>query len=369
MNIKTAAIVLGTMLLMAGFAGAAVTTTEIDKIRNKGVLDGDDLQIIDKFVDDAVKELIKTRDFTSAAGNRMAILTRRSSNMDSAKGQYEEQFYESARKYISQGLEKSSEITPPDRRTGVIINLLILVDSLENMGLSSLSLGMLESENIVVRYWAVHSLANPYMIKQLNSPGDENSKLAVTLVEKFKAMAAGCDHEALGLIVGFAGGVSTPESEDLLMQIADMRIGQYMDWTVENELVDSAVMRLLCNKMSSSNLGSSAIARRFAQLYSCAVQRYIKGREVLSAAQKHNLVSVMVDGEEFIGKLLGAPQSIVKKALERDDLTILLQEHNRLLGDETKAGQLGSKLNYDYGKDKDGNQRISPLVLPEPSKH
>ena len=44
----------------------------------------------------------------------------------------------------------------------------------------------------------------------------------------------------------------------------------------------------------------------------------------------------------------------------------LLQEHSRLLGDETRAGQLPLKMNFDYGKNPDGSRRIAPLVLSEP---
>ncbi len=62
------------------------------------------------------------------------------------------------------------------------------------------------------------------------------------------------------------------------------------------------------------------------------------------------------------------PQSVIKKAVEEEDYMALLQEHNRLLGDGTKAGQLPLKLNFDYGKKPDGSKRIAPLALPEPPR-
>jgi hypothetical protein len=37
-----------------------------------------------------------------------------------------------------------------------------------------------------------------------------------------------------------------------------------------------------------------------------------------------------------------------------------------LLGDATKAGELASKLNFDYGTAGDGRKRTSPLPLPGP---
>jgi len=59
-------------------------------------------------------------------------------------------------------------------------------------------------------------------------------------------------------------------------------------------------------------------------------------------------------------------QSIIKKAVEQGDYVALLQEHSRLLGDETRPGQLSLELNFDYGENADGSKRTAPLVLPEP---
>jgi hypothetical protein len=78
---------------------------------------------------------------------------------------------------------------------------------------------------------------------------------------------------------------------------------------------------------------------------------------------------VLVETEiSCISKRLKVAQSVVKNAVEQGDFPALLQEHGRLLGDETTAGQLPLKLNFDYGKKPDGSRRIAPLVLPEPPK-
>lgn len=63
----------------------AVDTGPIDKVRDKGVLDDSDLQIIGNFVADAVGELVKTEDFTSIAKIRTVILSRSSSSKDMPK--------------------------------------------------------------------------------------------------------------------------------------------------------------------------------------------------------------------------------------------------------------------------------------------
>ena len=160
-----------------------------------------------------------------------------------------------------------------------------------------------------------------------------------------------------------------PQGEDLLLQIADIRISKYANWTVDYELLDATVLGLLCNKISAGGLNKPAIARRFGQLYSYAIQRYVKGRDFLDATVIGRLASVLVEIEDkCIRELLEKRQVVIKRAVERDDVTALLLEHNRLLGDETRAGELALKLNFDYGPSPDGNKRTAPLTLPEPPR-
>ena len=114
----------------------------------------------------------------------------------------------------------------------------------------------------------------------------------------------------------------------------------------------------------SVDRGSDEFGRRFGQLYSYAIQRYIaniKGGNFLSPAEKDQLATVLVETEKsFISKFSGIQQTTIKKAVETDDYVALWAEHNRLLGDESKAGELPEKLKLDYG-----NKRIYPLMLPE----
>jgi hypothetical protein len=173
--------------------------------------------------------------------------------------------------------------------------------------------------------------------------------------------------ETIALMVEFAADVSIPQGEDLLGRIADMRIKKYTAWNVDYEPLDGIILRMLYKKIFSGALNKPAVARRFAQLYSYVIQRYVKGRVSLNATQKHQLASVLVETEKScIAKLLATPQTVIKRAIERDDHTRLLLEHSRLLGDETRPGQLPQKLNFDYGRNPSGTFRTSPFPLPEP---
>ena len=367
--------------------GNPVNTRSIDRVRNKGVLDSRDFQIIDDFCKEAVRELVRTKDFSSIATIRSVILAR-SSSKTSVQAQYSEHFSKSAHKYISSGFQEAEKLTPEGRKLKVKVNLLILMDGLEDVRLANLAIGMLKDKNTVIRYLAVRSITNAGIVKQLNSGGADNSKLARLIVERLGGLVERSGPEVIRLIAEFAAGVNIAQGEDLLGRIADMRMKRYVDWTVKYELLDAAILRLLFEKISSGGspmeslrTSKPAVARRFAQLYSYVLQRYVKGlkgpaasaqhdeRDSLNATQKHQLASVLVETEKScIGKLVGMPQTVIKRAIERGDYTALLQEHSRLLGDKTRAGRLGLKLKFDYGKTSDGVKRIAPLALPEQPK-
>jgi hypothetical protein len=361
--------VLAFLVLVMNSVSGAVSTSEIDSVRNKGVLENEDFQIIDNFVAEGVQELVKTRDFTSIARIRTVILARKSSSRDSAAAQYSEQFSKSAYKYISSGLKEASGLTPKERKFKMVLNLLILVDGLSDLRLADLAMEKLNDDNTVIRYWAIHSVTNPGITKQLNSAKATNLNLARNIVERLKGLVKRGNPETIALMAEFAAEVDIPQGEDLLLQITDMRINKYANWTVDYELLDASVLRLLCNKISSGGSNKPAIARRFGQLYSYAIQRYVKvkERDFLAAAQIGQLASVLVETEDkCIRELLGQRQMVIKRAVERDDVTGLLLEHNRLLGDETRSGELAVKLNFDYGPNPNGNKRTAPLTLPEP---
>ena len=351
------------LVLVTSPVFSAVNTAEISEVRKKPVLDEKDFEIIDKFVGEAVQDLVRTRDFTSIADARRVILTCSKSTV-AGQAQYAEQFSESAYKYISNALVAASGL-PEERKFKVILNLLILVDGLEDLRLANVAMKMLNDENAVIRYWAVHSVTNPGIIKQLNS-GD-NSELASEIAERLKELVGGAGSEIAALMAEFAGEINVPQAEDLSLQIADMRIRKYADWAVKDELLDAAILELLYNRISSANVSKPAVARRFAQLYSYAMQRYIKGQDFLNAIQKHQLASVLVEIEQTcISKILVKSQSDIRRAVGRDDYTRVSLEYGKLFGNETAAGALTLKLNCDYGTKDDGSKRIAPLVLPEP---
>jgi len=353
-------------------SAVAVNTSDIDAVLKKSVINDKDKKIIDDFLSQAVMELVKTKDFTSIAKLRSVILSRKST-----QSQYAQQFSESAYTHIKAGFKEAQTLRTEERTTNVIINLLILIDGLQDIRLTDLAMGMLKDENMVARYWAVHSLTNAAIVQQLNAGTTSNPELATTIAEQLKEVVESSRPEIIVHIARFAANINIPEGEQLLLQVADDRIKKYADWTIIHEFYDIIILKLLESKipLSSQGIGATlpttslsnpAIAQRFAQLYSYTIQRYIKGKDILNETQKQHLASVLIEIEEkCISRLLGVPQVTIRRAIERDNMTALSDEHNRLLGDETSTGLLPSKFNFDYSQTPNGPKRTAPIPLPE----
>ena len=352
----------------------AVNTRDIDAVLKKSVINDQDKKIIDDFLAQAVVELVKTKDFTSIAQVRSVILSRKST-----QSQYAQQFSESSYKQIQAGFEQAQTLRPEERKTNVIISLLILIDGMEDLRLADLAQGWLKDNNMVIRYWAVHSLTNPAIVQQLNSGATSNPQLAQAITEQLKEIVQTSKPEITVHIARFAAGINIPQGGELLLQVADDRIKRYADWTVTYEFYDTIILKLLESKIplssqavgtatTTTSLSKPETARRFAQLYSYVIQRYIKGSNVLNETQKQHLTSVIIEVEEIcVTRLLGLSRSqgTIRRAIERDNLTALSDEHNKLLGDETSTGQLPSKLGFNYSTSPNAPKRTAPIPLPD----
>jgi len=347
----------------------AAGTSDIERVRDKTVLDERDKQVIDAFLADAIGKFLTTKDFTSIAKLRVVILNNQKSNQPN-QNQYANQFSESAYKYISEGFKQAQILRPPERQTRVIMNFLILIDNFHDLKLLDLAIQKLQDEDMAIRYWAVHAVTNINILQQLNSGDAANLKMARDIIEHSKKIVESSSPEILNLIAKFAADLNISQAEELLMQIADLRIQRYADWSVKYERLDIAILNLLNSKItmpSRSPIGTAtssdnpAAARRFAQLYSYAIERFIKG-ENLDNTQRQQLVSVLAETEEkCISRLLDDEQQTgIRDAVAAKDTEALEAERNRLLGEVLPA-----RFGFDYGTNSDGSRRTTPLSLPE----
>jgi hypothetical protein len=347
----------------------AAGTSDIERVREKTVLDERDKQVIDAFLADAIGKFLTTQDFTSIAKLRVVILNNQKSNQPN-QNQYANQFSESAHKYISEGFKQAQILRPPERQTRVIMNFLILIDNFHDLKLLDLAIQKLQDKDMAIRYWAVHAVTNINILQQLKSGDAANQKMARNIVEQLKQIVESSSPEILNLIAQFAANLNIPQAEELLMQIADLRIQRYADWSVKYERLDIAILKLLDSKITmpsrssvgtATSSGNSAAARRFAQLYSYAIERFIKG-EKLDNTQREQLISVLSEIEaKCISRLLNdQQQSGIRRAIAAKDMQALEAERNRLLGDVLPA-----KLGFDYGTDNSGSKLAAPLTLSD----
>lgn len=364
-------------LLVSGSFGAGVGTAEIERVRKKHVLSSTDFEVIDVFLADAIERLLTAdeQDFASIADIRRAVIVNKSSATQSAQEQYAGQFFKSAATYLADAFSQLQDVSDQELKNKIMLNLMILLDNLEDLRLAKLAMKMVTAENAPVRYWAVHALTNRRIVEQLNSANAVNPTVAVNLADEIvQVLRAGMydedRYEILALTARFAGSLKTAQAQKLLLELADMRIKKYADWSVDGELLELDLLRLLSDRIASRDRNDPAAARRFAQLYSYAIQRYLKSMtdaDLLRPEQKQQLISVLVETEQrCLAKLTGVSQSTIKTAVEKERLAALSAEHDSLLGGPGSPGRLSQALNFDYGANADGSRRTSPLILPDP---
>jgi hypothetical protein len=357
----------GLVLTLVTVSRAQVDGRRIEDVVKKSVLTPEDMQVIDAFVSDAVGRLVRTTDFTEVAKTRAVIVSHQV-----AQAQYAQRFSEAVAREIGKGFDyATNEITDPARRFMVFTNLLILANELNDARFVDLGIRMIPHENNAVRYWALRVATNPGVWDKLSQDQNTAAPLSGRVLDTCSKIVPTSSAESLYLMAQFAGRYSTPAAQDLLSRVADVRIERYADGAVKYELVDTGILKLLSAKIAAGGTAGPQLAPQFGQLYSYAIQRYMRGvkNNNLKEPSASQLASVLVETEQqCLSKLLSGPQpqtGAVTRALEAGDMAALQAEHDRLLGGPNQKGALPAKFNFTYGSAQD--KRATPLPLPEPS--
>jgi hypothetical protein len=364
-SLKVKIFVFACLLLFFPSILNALDSRKVKVVQNKEVLDNADLKIIDTFVEEGIAELVEAKDFTIVSTIRDELVNNSNSKRESSKKQYRSQFIKSVSGYVSAAF-KSSMSFAPQERFRISVNLLMIIESLQDVQLSSMALDKLIDSNSAVRYWAMKCFTNPEIIKQLNGNPAE-SALVSQLIKRLDKVVENCNDEMLILITNFASEVRAAGATDMLNKIASLRMRDYEKWQVTDESTDDVVLKALYNKIVLKE-GMPETARSFAQLYSYVFQRYAKGNN--SGYHRQKLITVMTDIEDkCISRLLGIKQTKAREALEKRDtqeqIAALTAEHNSLLGAPTSEGKLPEKLKFRY-LNADGKESSGPKELPPP---
>ncbi len=173
--------------------------------------------------------------------------------------------------------------------------------------LVDVGVGLIPHENNTVRYWALRVAANPTVWGKLGQ--DQNAAtLSAKIIDACGKVVETSSAECLFLMAQFAGRFDAAPAQDLLTRIADVRIKRYADWAVKYELVDTGILKFLSAKIGSGGPASQQLAKQFGQLYSYAIQRYIRGTKdgSLQESTASQLAAVLVETEQqCLNKLLG----------------------------------------------------------------
>lgn len=337
----------------------AINPGPIDSVRSKEVLSSADFEVIEAFWGDLTGEMLDIVDFTQIARLRAIAVTRQSD-----QAQFNEQYIKFARKYLGEALQKSGTIEDTKKRHQVRLNLAILIAQLENPRLIDLAIGILNDDDQAVRYWSVKALTKSGMISQI----EKSESMMTRVITAMGNIIGTVEPKTLNMIVDFTASANSDLTEPLLLKIADMRIAGYEADSLEGFLVDGRILKILCSDLETKRNKADEVGPRFGQLYSYTVQKYIKvlsAPDSLSEDRKRQLASVVVDIEDkCIGELTGLVQTVIKRSVENDDANVLLLQHDRLLGNDEKKGEIPSKFGFNYGRAADGSAIQQPKKLP-----
>ncbi len=350
----------------------ALNSTEIEAVRaakheSKARLIGGDKGVIETFVRSGLQELLLEEDPWEAVVIRVAIVAQKGG---SELSPYSAAFIEAAVNNLKTTFEDAGRLQDADRRQRMFLHLLIIAAELESMEMADIGLGMLAGPGAAVQYWAVKTVTSPSVAAELTSPimGDEDLTRRI-VSELAKTVDSVIVPEALRMVVEFADAVDTAEARALVLKIADQRTVLYEKWTVKYELMDMMLLSALGKQILSENADAKrAIAcRKFGQLYSYVIERFILGQEVLSTGHKQQLASVIAEVENTIlSKLLVRNQVRLRKAVESGKVSVLESERKFILGGSSQPGSLPTKLKFDYGKGSTGNAATAPKSLKSP---
>lgn len=338
-------------------AFCAVETADIAAARSRSTtnVSAADLEVISKFWRTSLDRM-----FLAPETQEVVEVRRQLSEQKGTEGPFRTAYIEEAIKDISVAFETVEKVELADKKAIVHANLMILVAEFQEPKLIPLALKRVADTDDVVRYWAVKSLTQPTMITELTKP---NSADKQTVLKALLDRAAVEQlPQIMRMIIVFAGSVDDPAARQILTSVADARIEAYKNWTVINEDMDIYVLNALGGvAVLQQGETRSTFGRKFAELYSLVLQRYMKGQSTLSAQNMERLVTVIAEVDQnCLNKMFEIKTGIIT-AIGRK--TGLEREYETLFGNRMMAGQLAAKFKFDYGKDASGKAMTAPPEL------
>ena len=362
--------------VMVGFSAAnlfAADSEAINKVRNSvgtAKLSSDDVLVVKDFVSECVRQMLLAEDISQVSQIRSTI----SAQKGTRQSPYTIEFASAVKNTLDKSFRQIATLEQGPRRTHLELNLVVLAAEVGDTRLADFGFKMMDHDNSAIQYWAIKTIANPQVAKQLSSIATADSELKAKIITALsRSVKRGLYPSSLALVIKFIEelGPKDQDTSDLLHQIANRRIAEYEKWTVKYELLDRDLLKQLtrCTTAAGSTSKRALCARTFAQLYSFVIQRYLIGQEILSPTSKEQLVTVMVDTESYSigpGRFLDRAQAAIRLAVMKKKFQNLKREHDMLFGTANKPGRLAGDLKFNYGTGKTGNPITAPKKLKLP---
>ncbi|MBN1817707.1 MAG: hypothetical protein JW828_10120 [Sedimentisphaerales bacterium] len=328
-----------------------------------------DNSLIDSFIGQAINELLASRTISEGVQVRGQIVQYRGWDINLA--QYTRSYVLAAKKHLERAFDQLSRLTNPDIKLSLERNLMVLAAQLGSVELRGFALPRLAHSDSTVRYWAVRALTNRSVAEELTSSITANPEAARSILLALTARVANeTEPEILSRMAGFAAQLKMSEATALLVAIAQARMKAYEEWTVQSERAETGILGALATgiKFAATPEEKTRLSRAFAQLYSYVVQRYNLGQQNLPEPVKGQLKSAILEVEyTALRDLLetAAANLFFQAMSERAPIT-LQQAHDDYFGTASKAGQLGTKLKFQYQHNPDGQMSNAPKTLKMP---
>ena len=361
------------LLVAAGLLGVngwAVPADEIAALRQQAQSSGVALTesergVIDKFWRVAMDAILLSEDPAQLVSIRRQIQQEKGPESLSL---YATAYLQAGRANLKTAFETVAKWDASEKKTLLERNLIILTAQLESPLLVELGLERLAHPDDVVRYWAVKAVAGQGVALQLTASTTGDEVLTGTVLKALaERVSVEPSTDILRTIVTFAAMVNRAEARDILIAVAQRRVNAYMDWTVENEPFDAVLLKamgqvVLANRDSDAYKG---VSRQFAELFSLVFQRYLANPTVLKDEQKNAMLTVIAEvDDQILTKVMGTPQTGILRAIQRR--TGLDREYETFFGNAMQAGELATRLKFDYGKDANGKTKTAPPKLSAP---
>lgn len=343
-------------------------TSEIEALRFRSVSAGttlseSEMSVIKKFWTTSLDQML-----LSESSQQMVEIRRQ---LEKQKGNEHLSYYATAyitqaRESVQAAFENSQRFENLQHRVLVQRNLMILTGNLHSPQLAPLALTHLNSEDDVIRYWAVKAVTQPSVIQQLTTDVTRDEDMTEMILTALKdTIVPELQPEITEMVVNFCMAFNHPTAREILMSIKDQRIKAYQNWNVNDALPDARLLMALGSiAMDQSDAEIKRnFGRAFAELFALVMQRYLVGMETLPEGELEQMLTVIAKvDQEILDPVMGIRTGILQ-ALRTKNITAVKREYEVLLGDRMRLGQLADTFKFDYGKDSTGKPITAPPEL------